>query len=100
MYCTGLVINETDLSKDEKALAIYKKYLGSDYKAKDFYTTIISNHCSWAEILYLAQKHSPSLIGKSSVKKVPIVSFIGIAMNAIFIDRTSKESRADTVIIL
>jgi hypothetical protein len=100
MLCTGVLVKEIDLTKDERSISIYRKYLGEKYQPEDFYTTVISNHSSWIDILYIVKKHSPSLFGKSSVRKVPILSFIGIAMNAVFIDRTSKESRAETVLFV
>ncbi len=99
LLSSGVVIKEVDLTNDQKTLSVYRKYLGEKYQPDDLYTTIISNHFSWADILYLVTKHSPSLFGKSSVKKVPILNFIGESMNAVYIDRTSKESRALTVIV-
>jgi len=94
----GLVIHEKDLTKDPKVLEIMRKYLGKDYTPSHKYSTIIANHVSWADILYIEKKFSPSFIAKDSVRKIPFVGLIAWGQKSSFIARKDKNAIEKTVI--
>jgi 1-acyl-sn-glycerol-3-phosphate acyltransferase len=98
--CLGVSAIETDLTHDEKTIKLYRKYLGEDYKPEDHadkYTTIIANHISWMDIVYIGSRIAPSFCAKESVQKIPFIGFCTYAMKTIYIDRTSKENRIQTI---
>jgi len=78
---------------------IYKKYLGPDYSPSfnDNYSIIISNHLSWVEILYYIKIFSPGFIAKESVKNLPLIGRVAIAIESLFLDRTKSDDRANVV---
>ena len=94
----GIRVYEANLSEDPKIIKFYKKYLGENYdpsKFKDKYTTVIANHVSWADILYLKSKFGSSFISKDSVKKIPMVGYLSYAFKTLYINRQSKDSRIE-----
>lgn len=97
MSC-GIIINEKDLSKDEKVLSVFRKYLGKDYQPDDKYSTIIANHISWADIIYIQKKFAPSYISKDTVQNLPLFKFSGWVQKCIFISRKDKENIEKAVI--
>ncbi len=97
--CCGVIVEETDLSKDEKVINIMRKYLGKDYVPEEKYSTVIANHISWADIIYIEKKFSPSFIAKDSVRKIPIVGLIAWGQKSSFIARKDKNAIEKTVII-
>jgi 1-acyl-sn-glycerol-3-phosphate acyltransferase len=96
-FAMGIIANDFNATNDSRVLEIYRKYLGSGYKPAEDYTTIISNHISWVEIIYFTRRFSPSFIAKKTVSKAPIISYVGKVLNAIYIDRSDKTNRHDTV---
>lgn len=98
MYnCCGLIIHEKDLSKDPKVIEIMRKYLGKDFIPQEKYSTVIANHISWGDILYIEKKFSPSFISKDSVRKIPFVGLIAWGQKSCFIARKDKNAIANTV---
>jgi 1-acyl-sn-glycerol-3-phosphate acyltransferase len=95
-FC-GLIIHEKDITKDKRILEIYKKYLGDDYVPDEKFSTLIANHISWADILYLEKKFSPSFIAKASVRKIPFVGKIAWGQKSSFIERKNKDAIEKTV---
>lgn len=93
----GVIPKSIDLQRDEKSLAIYRKYLGSDYVPGTFYTTVIGNHMSWAEILHIVSCEAPSFMAKDSVKKMPVIGSIMVGSQGMFIDRHNKDARLETI---
>lgn len=91
MFIMGLRFKD----KRYKFETIYKKYLGPDYEAKFNapFSAMISNHISWAEILYFISKYSSGFIAKSTVLNVPFIGFIAEKLECLFIDRTNVENR-------
>jgi len=94
-----VIIKETDLSKDAKVIDIMRKYLGKDYVPQERYSTVIANHISWADILYMEKKFSPSFIAKDSVKIIPFVGLIAWGQKSSFVARKDKNAIEKTVII-
>lgn len=94
----GVRVIEKDISRNEQVLKIYRKYLGEDYNPENYadkFTTVIANHISWADILYILSRESSSFIAKASVIQIPMVGFISYALKTLFIDRASKDSRSE-----
>jgi 1-acyl-sn-glycerol-3-phosphate acyltransferase len=94
----GIRVYETNLSEDTNIIKLYRKYLGDNYdptQFKDKYTTVIANHISWADILYLKSKLGSSFISKDSVKKIPLVGYVSYAFKTLYINRQSKDSRIE-----
>ncbi len=93
----GVKISEKNLCKDknksEETFNVYKKYLGKDYQPGEEFSSVISNHVSWVDILYLLSKNGSSFIGKDSIQKVPLVGYISQRVNSLFIDRSNKENK-------
>lgn len=99
MSC-GIIVNEKDLSKDEKILSVYRKYLGNDYQPDDKYSTVIANHTSWADILYMQKKFAPGYISKDTVEKIKVFNLMNWVQKCIFISRKDKENLEKTVIFI
>lgn len=96
----GVIIKEIDLSEDAKVIEIMRKYLGKDYVPQEKYSTVIANHISWADILYVEKKFSPSFIAKDSVRSIPFVGLIAWGQKSSFIARKDKNAIEKTVIII
>lgn len=56
---------------------------------------IVSNHTSWVDIFYFLGHHKPSFLSKSGVKDIPGIGAIAMAIQSLFIDRHSHDSRAE-----
>jgi 1-acyl-sn-glycerol-3-phosphate acyltransferase len=90
----GIWTVEYDWTNEEKVIKVYRKYLGENYVPNNKrYTTIISNHISWADIMFFLSRECPSFIAKDSVKKIPFIGFISQTLQSLYIDRTSENSR-------
>jgi 1-acyl-sn-glycerol-3-phosphate acyltransferase len=90
----GISVNEIDNSINQSVILVYRKFLGPDYKPNnEVYSTIIANHLSWAEIMYLNSKTAASFVAKASAKKAALIGFISQTLKTIYLDRTSKENR-------
>lgn len=90
---TGIIVNEKDLTHDEKVVKLFREYLGESYNPDDYadkYTTIISNHISYADVMYIGYKEAPCWVAKASVKSIPLLGYIGLCFKNIFIDRVCK----------
>jgi 1-acyl-sn-glycerol-3-phosphate acyltransferase len=93
LFGLGVKIKENDVLSDPHTIKVYRKYLGDDYDMHNSqFTTVISNHIGWQEIMYVLTKYVPSFTAKSSVLKIPMIGKIAQRINTIFIDRTNKES--------
>jgi len=57
---------------------------------------IVSNHIGYIEIFYLVSKFAPSFVAKRSVLDIPLFGSIAAAMQSIFVDRSSEDSRHKT----
>lgn len=90
----------------EKAIATYKKYLGSNFDyadqlKTDDYSTVICNHVGWIDILYLSATTNASFVSKDSVRKIPFLGAVAQAMNHVFINRGgTKEEREQVVKVI
>ncbi len=96
----GIVFLEKDSRNEEKTKNVYKKYLGEDYdfnRYENNYSTVVSNHVSYIDIVYFLYRESPSYTSKESVKKLPLVGMIAEGLNTFYIDRTSKENRLENI---
>jgi 1-acyl-sn-glycerol-3-phosphate acyltransferase len=79
---------------------IYTKYLGKDYEITyDKYSAIISNHVSWAEILYYLNSLTPGFISKETAKNFPMIGVIAKKLECLFLDRTNQENRLLVVLL-
>lgn len=91
-YCFENVKERTDVD--------YKKYLGPDWKPsfdKRKAPTLVGNHTSWLDISFNLYLHLPSFVARASTKKVAFVGKYADFLNCIYVDRTNKESKNDTV---
>jgi len=62
---------------------------------------ILSNHVSWVDIfIYMTSLECPGFLAKSDVADYPLVGTIAKGLQAIFVQRESKENRDDVVIKL
>ena len=94
----GVWVTETNLEEDLKVKEVYRKYLGPNYDPKEYkekYTTVIANHVSWADVLYMSAKVSSSFIAKDSVKQVPLAGYISGAFKTLYINRSSTDSKKE-----
>lgn len=57
----------------------------------------ISNHITWIDIFYLLSILPPGFLAKSSVKRVPCVSFIARYLNSLFVEREQRSDRSQTI---
>ena len=93
-------IDEVNNSKEEndKALNIYKKYLGPDYTPDNNhpYSVIITNHTGWVEIQYCMYKYAPGFISKIENYKIPFVGRIADYLDTLWLDRDCVKSREET----
>ena len=103
LYCSGvLFIKETKLD----CLENYRKYLGKDYQPPTMYSSYISNHTCWSvytfifikDIFYIASKYAPGFVSKDTMSKIPLFGLIANSAQSTFLDRSSKEKRAEAVI--
>jgi len=53
---------------------------------------VIGNHAGWMEVGWMFGQYTPSFVGKSSIKDIPVFGRIAIANRTIFIDRMAKNS--------
>jgi 1-acyl-sn-glycerol-3-phosphate acyltransferase len=96
----GVSVTEINKEEDENVLSAFRKYLGPNYDPKpykDKFTTVISNHICWADIMYLLSKMSSSFVAKDSVKKIPLIGYISSAFKTLYINRTSPNSRKEII---
>ena len=62
---------------------------------------VISNHVSWVDIfLHMTSEECPSFMAKHAVEKYPLVGPIAQALQALFVQRDSKDQRGDVVVKL
>jgi hypothetical protein len=77
---------------------VYCKYLGPNYDFDESeYSCIITNHMSWYEIIYLVFEESPGFIAKHSIKSVPLIGYIALKLDSMFLDRTCINDRSNIV---
>jgi 1-acyl-sn-glycerol-3-phosphate acyltransferase len=74
---------------------VYRKYLGPDYKFEfgDNYSTLISNHTSWVDIVYHLYFYAPGFVSKAAVRTFPLIGKIAQQINCLFVKRESEENR-------
>lgn len=78
----------------------YSKWLGPDWKPEyDGASMIISNHTGWTEIFsaFFFIRPMPGFVAKQGVYGIPSVGLIAAAVGSHFMERTSKESRDQTL---
>ena len=72
----------------------YKKYLGPDWKPRyDNFSSRVSNHSAWADILAHMYHQTPSFVSKSAVLKIPFIGKIAELCGSLFLERASNDSR-------
>ena len=83
------------IKKDDVCSEVYKKYLGNNYviSYNKKYATVISNHCSFLDIFFLASQFACSYIAKKSIEKIPLIKTIAKYLNTMYIDRTNEAER-------
>jgi lysophosphatidylcholine acyltransferase/lyso-PAF acetyltransferase len=75
----------------------YSKYLGPDYDRNPPKNTIIGNHSSYMDTIYLGCKQYPAFVSKTEIKKLPIFGLVTIYMRSIFVDRSGGKSAWEEV---
>ena len=60
---------------------------------------VVSNHTTWIDIIYFgtALKSRVSFVAKREIASWPVISSIAQFLQALIVDRRSKESRAQTI---
>lgn len=58
---------------------------------------IVSNHCSWADILVHMAHSFPAFAAKAQTKKMPFVGLISQAMDCLYVDREQSQGVAGLV---
>ena len=51
---------------------------------------LVSNHLGWMEAAYIMAVYAPSFVAKSSIRKMPIIGWVGDQIGNIWIDRLNK----------
>ena len=74
----------------------FSKYPGIRIAAQKA-PVIISNHTSFADILYMLYKYTPSFISSNHVQKMPVVGPIAQGLNCVFLDRQDAKSKETTL---
>ena len=78
----------------DRFVDVYKKYLGDNYDFDDQqYSSVISNHVSWYEILYFLVEETPGFISKESVRNFYFIGYIAEQIDSLFLDRTNEKNR-------
>lgn len=70
----------------------YKKWLGPDWKPEwTGASTIVSNHVCWMEIVLALAYFKASFVGKESIRDMPGIGKIGVAIDCLFISRAGTK---------
>lgn len=74
----------------------YSKYLGPDWKADwDLAPIVIAcPHTTWLDICLAIHMYYPSFVARWSVKKMFAINVIADSLSCIYIDRFSKDAKA------
>ena len=98
LFSLGNVIPKISLGDQEKIKSVYKKYLGPDYEISynERFSTIISNHVSWAETYFYMYRYASGFIGKLTASKVPAIKQMGVYNQTIYLDRQNPDDRKIT----
>jgi hypothetical protein len=82
-------------SSYEKREYDYTYFLGPNYKETTaypkYYSTYVSNHTSWLDIIFLISYIRPAFTPKAVLRKIPIFGVIVQALGCIFIARGGNE---------
>ena len=76
----------------------YRKWLGPDWKPEfEGASTLVSNHVCHMDILLAMSVFFPSFISKESVRNIPFVGYIAVAIDCQLTDRAGgKDARQAT----
>jgi len=86
-FVLGLFYTE----KKIKDFDILRKYLGPRYDDKKVFSVIISNHTSYIDAFVFGKMFAPAFAGKAAIKNVPLIGYIADCLEAMWIERESKE---------
>lgn len=98
LFSMGVIVK---VNKPKNVEKIYKSILGDDYNMEEKdYSLIISNHLSFLEIIYYLFKVQGSFVARSQTQHVPLLAEALKAYEALYVDRSSKQSREEAVNII
>lgn len=88
--------------------ADYTEYLGNNYNTninnnfnkEEKYASIVSNHISWLDIALLMKETGCGFIASSAVKSFFMVGTVCSWIGSIYVDRTSKDDRNNSLLKL
>ncbi|GAX73549.1 hypothetical protein CEUSTIGMA_g1000.t1 [Chlamydomonas eustigma] len=78
---------------------VTSEQLDNDYPASDMSVKavgIISNHCSWADILIHLSRSFPSFAARDGTQNLPLIGYISKVVQCVFVER-NKEAGAKGV---
>lgn len=78
----------------------FKQYLGPDWKPSfdaRRAPTLVGNHTSWIDISINLHLHLPSFVARATTQTIAFVGKYADFLNCIYVSRTNKDSRNDTV---
>ena len=83
----------------QKCEKLYKEIFGDDYNFTydEGYSTIISNHTGWVDIIVYLHRFAPGFIAKNDVKNIPLVGKVAEQIECLFVDRDDANNRNATV---
>ena len=67
---------------------------GKEHIPRQTGVTVVANHVSIMDALYLASVFAPAFVVKAEVRCWPLVGFLATALESIFVDRTTAQGSA------
>lgn len=95
---SGIFVNKKKLP-DDKILKLYKKYFGPDYKI-DYdgkFSCYISNHSCIYDLIFGMAFYGCGFVAKQEVRDTPIFGRMASALQSIFVNRNSNNSKNNTL---
>jgi 1-acyl-sn-glycerol-3-phosphate acyltransferase len=89
-----LLVAGIRMSRDDRDYD-YSFYLGPNYKETTpypkYFSTYVSNHTSWMDILLMIAYNRPAFTPKHNLKKIPLFGLLVQALGCIFVARGGTE---------
>ena len=96
LFCLGIRSSYENRDYD------YSYFLGPNYKERTVYpkhfSTYVSNHTSWLDIILMVSYIKPAFTPKSVLKKIPVVGLLVMALGCITISRGGTEEERNKIV--
>jgi len=80
----------------------YSYFLGPNYKETTvypkFFSTYVSNHTSWLDIILMISYIKPAFTPMDTLKKIPVVGILVMALGCINISRSGTEEERNQIV--